>query len=822
VNTRPGGARPEPTAADRRALDEPRRLAVDHLLDQTSQPFFLAGFDGRLLETNRAFQRFIGYSAEELAGMTFLDLTPDAWLEISTTMAERVREGDTPQRFEKAYRHRDGRERPVELLADLVRDDAGQPFGYSVFLTDIGDRKRQEAELRALAVRFQKLYDEAPFGYHEIDAQGVIRLVNRTECELLGYAREEMIGRPIFDFIHPSQREESSRAVSERIRGERQGGTIERTYITKDGRELIVSIENRLIRDNQDRVTGLRSTVQDVTGRKKTEASLVASERRARALFEGIEDAVFVHDLEGHILDANPAACRRLGYTRDELLSLTTRDIDDPTFAAGFGDRLEEQMRQGHLRIEGRHRTKAGRLVPVDINTSMIQLEEQAVVLAVIRDITERKALEETRRQFAEAQLKNSWEIEAKNRQLSQSESRYRQLTEGCLDAIVVTDQAGRIALFNPAAERTFGYRAADVLGREFVALMAEEARDELARGLNDYLQKRGGRLVGRTVELHGRRQDGASFPLEMSLSAIETAGTVQFMGAIRDQAERHRMRAMLMQSEKLASIGLLSAGVAHEINNPLAFIANNLAVLERDLKGVLGMVAVYEEAEAMMPAEARDRVRALADDLDWAYVRDNLGRMITRTREGVQRVASIVQNLRGLARTAPPKLEPALLGDLIDSALEMVHGRLRRHHIAVETDIQTPLKIACVPSQIGQVILNLLVNAIQAVESRGASSENRIRIATRQEAQAQVLEFHDTGPGIPADALPRLFDPFFTTKPVGEGTGLGLAISHGIVTGHGGRIEVESEPGQGACFRVLLPWKPAELGSMETSRHGN
>jgi PAS domain S-box-containing protein len=799
-------------AADRHvAEDESRRLVVDHLLAHTSQPFFIADFDGRMLHPNRAFQRFVGYSAEELAGMTFYDLTPPAWLEVSSTMADRVRETGASQRFEKAYWDRDGRERPVELLVDLVRDDAGRKIGYSVFLTDISDRKRQESELRALAVRFQKLYDEAPFGYHEIDDQGIIRLVNRTECELLGYAREEMIGRPIFDFVHPSQRETSRVAVEERIRGGAPADPIERTYVTRDGRELIVSIENRLIRDDQDRVTGIRSTVQDITWRKKAEASLVASERRSRALFEGIEDAVFVHDLEGRILEANPAACRRLGYTWEELSKLTTRDIDDPTFAAGFGDRLEEQMRHGHLRIEGRHRTKAGRLVPVDINTSTIQLEDQPVVLAVIRDITERKALEETRRQFAEAQLKNSWEIEAKNRQLSQSESRYRQLTEGCLDAIVVTDQAGRIALFNPAAERTFGYRSADVIGRAIVELMAESNREELERGLADHVRKRASRLVGRTVELQGRRQDGEVFPLEMSLSAIETAGTVQFMCAIRDQAERQRMRAMLMQSEKLASIGLLSAGVAHEINNPLAFIANNLAVLERDLKGVLDMVAVYEEAEEELSAEARDRVRTLADDLDWAYVRDNLGRMITRTREGVQRVASIVQNLRGLARTAPPKLEPALLGDLIDGALEMVQGRLRRHHIAVETDIRTPLKIACVPSQIGQVILNLLVNAIQAVESHTLSDDNRIRIATRQEPQAQVIEFHDTGAGIPTDALPRLFDPFFTTKPVGEGTGLGLAISHGIVTGHGGRIEVENEPRQGACFRVVLPWKPTE-----------
>src|SRR5262249_10133562 len=159
-----------------------------------------------------------------------------------------------------------------------------------------------------------------------------------------------------------------------------------------------------------------------ITERKQVEAAMVASERRARALFEGIEDAVFVHDLQGHILDANPAASRRLGYTREEFLKLTTRDIDDPEFAAGYEARLEEHLRRGSMSFEGRHRTKDGRIVPVDINTSTIQLEDQTAILAVMRDITERKALEETRRRFSEAQMRNAEEMAEKNLALSQSE----------------------------------------------------------------------------------------------------------------------------------------------------------------------------------------------------------------------------------------------------------------------------------------------------------------------------------------------------------------------------------------------------------------
>jgi PAS domain S-box-containing protein len=783
---------------------------MDRLLDQSSQPFAIAEFDGRLVYTNRAFQELLGYSAEELRCRTYRDITPDAFKDLSGPVLERIRREGRAQRYEKAYLTKDGRVVPVEIVTDLYRDEQDRPIGYFAFITDIGERKRNEAVLRASEERFRRLYDEAPFGYHEVSPDGTILMVNRTECEMLGYSREELIGRPIYDLIEPSQREAAREAVRQRVEGTDAVASVERTYCTKDGRLIDVAVDTRLTRDEQGRVLSIRSTVQDITWRKQAEAAQAASERRTRALFEGIEDAVFVHDLDGRILDANPSACRRLGYTREEVLRLTTADIDDPSFAVGYRDRLEEQLREGHLRTEGRHRTKAGRIIPVDINTSTIQLEDQKVVLAVIRDITERKALEETRRQFAEAQLKNSWEIEAKNRALVQSEARYRQLTEGCRDAIVVADQRGLIVVFNPAAQETFGYTAAEAIGQALTLLIPKAFRDRHSVGFERYLKTRDPRVVGRTIELRGLRKNGEEFPLEIALSAVEVAGELQFIGSIRDQTEQQRMRAVLMQTEKLASIGLLSAGVAHEINNPLAYIGNNLAVLERDSRGILELMAAYESARDALPSEVCQRIQAISEELDWPYVRDNLGRMLARTREGVQRVANIVHNLRGLARTAPPKLESVFLSDLVAGAMEMVQGRVRRDHIEVRFEHGATRKLPCVPSQIGQVMLNLLVNAIQAIEETGRPEGGLVRVVTGEAADEQYVEFHDNGCGIPEDVLPRLFDPFFTTKTVGEGTGLGLSISHGIVTGHGGRIEVRSTPRDGTCFRVCLPLKPS------------
>ncbi len=787
-------------------LDATRARSIALWLERTSQPFLATSLEGRIMFANRAFLEMIGYDESELRKMTVQELTPPQWRVDTQSAMDRILATGRSFRYEKAYRRSDGKVVPIDLTIDLDIDERGLPIGFFAFVTDISERKQVENALRQSEERFRRLYDDAPVGYHSLDADGRIVNINRTECEMLGLSREELIGRSYFEFVPEEVREETRSVFLAKI----QGGEIDRAFecclLTCQGRALTVSIEERIQRDETGAVTGVLGTTADITEWKRAEMALVAAERRSRALFEGIEDAVFVHSPEGFILDVNPAATRLLGYSREELLGMKTSDVDAPDFAAGYPDRLEEQLRQGHLSFEGRHRAKSGRIVPVDINTSTIQFDNERAVLAVIRDITDHKALEETQRRFAEERLENARQIEAKNLALTRSEARYRLLTEGCLDAVVVADQEGCISLFNPAAEKTFGYRADEILGRPLTVIMPQVYAGMGLKVSDPNVQKT---IVGRTIETPGVRQSGEEFPLELSLSAIELAGELQFIGSVRDQTERHRMRAMLTQSEKLASIGLLSAGVAHEINNPLAYVANNLAVLERDVKGVLQMLSAYEEGREHVNAAAPElyaRIQSLADELDWNYVQGNMERMLGRTREGVQRVANIVQTLRGLARTSPAKMEPASIPDLLESALEMMRGRLRRHNIEVVVDHGEVPRITCVGTQISQVILNLLINASQAIEATGRTEGGTIQFSSRKEGTMAHLSIRDNGCGIVAENLPRLFDPFYTTKPVGEGTGLGLSISHGIVSGHGGRLEVESQVNEGTCFHVYIP----------------
>lgn len=532
---------------------------------------------------------------------------------------------------------------------------------------------------------------------------------------------------------------------------------------------------------------------REIAERKQAEADLLQERYLLDALMDTIPDSIYFKDAQSRFIRINRSLAGRLGA--DDVaaaLGKTDHDFFSAEHAQAAREDEEVLMQTGEPLVgkEEKETWPDGRQAWV-LTTKMPLRDREGNMIGtfgVSRDITRRK----------EAQVA-----------LEASERRYRQLMEASLDAIVVVDQQQRILLFSPAAERTFGYKSDEIVGQPLRRLIPPESYEAHRQGFERFVATRQAHILGRTVEMRGRRSDGTDFPLELSLSALDLGGELQFLGAIRDVTERNRLRAMMVQTEKLASIGQLSAGVAHEINNPLAYIGNNLVVLDRDIRGVMTLLDIYEQAGTLLAAvdpEGLKRAQAVAEDIDLPYIRTNLDRLLRRTRDGVERVTRIVHSMRNLAGTAPPELQETKIPQLVDMSLEIIRGQQRKHNIEVELSCGDGLPtVRCVPTQVSQVILNMLVNALQAIEAT-TRQDGRIRIGVRCLGPEVLIEIADNGCGIPAQVRSRLFDPFFTTKPVGEGTGLGLSIAHGIISGHGGRIEVDSETGVGSTFRIFLP----------------
>jgi signal transduction histidine kinase len=223
----------------------------------------------------------------------------------------------------------------------------------------------------------------------------------------------------------------------------------------------------------------------------------------------------------------------------------------------------------------------------------------------------------------------------------------------------------------------------------------------------------------------------------------------------------------------------------------------------------MLRMLELFGATESPTPTltpERAGQIQAHAEEIDFAYIRENLDPLLRRTREGLDRVTRIIKSMRGFSRAAPAKRQEVYLPDLVGTCLEIIQGTLRKRSIQVEEDYDSPPKISCVFSDINQVVLNLLINACHAIEALPPAHPGKIRISVRSEPDEQILEVLDNGCGIPPEVREHLFDPFFTTKDVDQGTGLGLWICHNVVTAHGGRLEVISQPGAGTAFRMFLP----------------
>ncbi|CAG4970280.1 ATP-binding protein [Novilysobacter luteus] len=268
-----------------------------------------------------------------------------------------------------------------------------------------------------------------------------------------------------------------------------------------------------------------------------------------------------------------------------------------------------------------------------------------------------------------------------------------------------------------------------------------------------------------------------------------------------------------LLQSEKMASIGQLAAGVAHEINNPIGYVHSNLGTLQEYTAALMALIEGYANALAADdPASARETIRGMRERLDFDFISGDLPQLLAESREGIERVTKIVQDLKDFSRVGRDEpMRPSDLERGLESTLNIVWNDLK-YKVRIEKHYGTLPLVECHASEINQVLMNLLINAGQAIGERGT-----ISLATGSEDDEAWITISDSGCGIPEEALQKIFDPFFTTKPIGRGTGLGLAICYSIVAKHHGRIEVSSRVGAGTTFRMVLPVRqPASVGGSD------
>lgn len=358
----------------------------------------------------------------------------------------------------------------------------------------------------------------------------------------------------------------------------------------------------------------------------------------------------------------------------------------------------------------------------------------------------------------------------------------YQDLVAAAIPSLAILDlnlRDGRTIelLSSPAGESAFPKIMMTSCGSEQVAA------DAIKRGAMDYIVKSSDSFaaIGTTV-----------------------AGALREWQLLQDkkrmELQLKQSQALIIQQEKMASIGQLAAGVAHEINNPVGFVNSNLGTLANYIASLFRVIAAYETVETVAGTEAFLQVAELKKSVDFSYLLEDIPSLLKESQEGLSRVKRIVQDLKDFSHVDESNWQFASIEQGLESTLNVVANEIK-YKAVVQREYAGLPEVECLPSQLNQVFMNMLINAAQAIENKGV-----ITVRTGVLGDEVWVEVEDTGKGISPEHLNRIFDPFFTTKPVGRGTGLGLSLSYGIVQKHHGRIEVKSELGRGSVFRVYLP----------------
>jgi len=631
-----------------------------------------------------------------------------------------------------------GRRKRVTELQNLVR-------GLQERATAPTDE--QLDQLGELIARSQRSFKDLIDSFDDIafaaSLEGKIKTVNRRVTELLEIPYSDVVGHRVEEFLDEPKREDVERGVARFLEKRRWSGVV-CVRLKANARTLYFDCAlNAIVKG--DEVVGVSALARDVTEEHE-------KERRFTELFETLQEGVYFSTPEGKLLDGNAALVQVLGYeSKEDLLALDPRALNsDPNQNPVLGRTADDQ---GGVRTrEIMLRRKNGTL-GVFLDTSRAVWDAGGKIVryqGTLVDVTERREMEKALRGQEEFQ---------------------RYLLESFPDLILVIDLNGRYSFVSSRIHDLRGYKPEDLLGKR-----VEEEQDYSRELFALYRDLITGRKMFGSCDYSARHRDGSWRTMRASASPLFDAEN-KLSGAIvsvRDITVEKKLEQQIIQSERLAAMGQMIGGFAHELNNPLT--------------SILGMSELLQEGEA--PESVRKQMVVL--------------------QQQARRAAEIVQNLMYFSRPPAPGKTPIDLGELVQRTLHLHAYSLRKNNITVDF-----LKETSVPAvsgdahQLMQVFLNLILNSEQAMREVRDRGTLRIRME-KQEKSVSVI-FQDDGPGISPEILPNIFDPFYTTKRPGSGTGLGLSISKAILREHNGNVEATSGPGGGAVFTVTLPVAPPQ-----------
>ena len=714
-------------------------------------------------EVNDAFLRMLGYDREEFTSRCRRrsELTPPEWQDRDKKTISTLREFGVVQPFEKEYFRKDGSRVPV--LAGFASFDEPGTHGVA-FVLDLTERKRAEKELRILAEQravLETALNRSHEGAYINDSAGRFLYVNDEACRALGYSREELLALCVPD-IDPNY---SAEHVALILRETREKGpfTIETSHRRKDGR--IFPVELTLSAFDYGGKNYYIALARDITERKRAEEELrTLAEERAileNALNQSHEG---VYLLDGaRFLYVNDEACRALGYSREELLTMAVPDID-PDYPEERVALSQKRTREdGPRTFETNHRRKDGRTFPVEITSSAFSYAGKDYHIALARDITERKRAEEALKRseayLAEAQKLTrtgswAWDL-IRDRMLHCSEEIF---------GIYGLDAGVGIPAFKTLMQRVH-----------------PEDRDRVMESTLEGARKKEERLIEyRIVRPDGTLKyiESVRRPvLDEAGNAVEIVGTsIDVTERKRDEVERERLRKLeadLAHVDRISMLGELAASLAHEIKQPIT--------------------GAVTSANACLRWLARD-----PPDLEKARAA-----ALRIERDGT-RAAEVINRLRAFYKKDTPAQRDLIdVNAVIREMIALLHSEAIQHSISVRHELADGIpRIIADRVQLQQVLINLMLNAIEAMNG-GTDRELTIRSELHADGQL-LISVSDTGLGFPAEDAEYIFDPFVTTKP--QGTGMGLAITRSLVESHGGRVWAAPNSGPGATFYFTLP----------------